>query len=38
MKTTTVNPKLEILPDGTVTTPRGFTAGAVHVAVRTDWD
>jgi glutamate N-acetyltransferase / amino-acid N-acetyltransferase len=30
--------KLEILPEGTVTTPRGFLAGAVHVGVRTDWD
>jgi glutamate N-acetyltransferase/amino-acid N-acetyltransferase len=30
--------KFEIIPEGTVTTPRGFTAGAIHVAVRTDWD
>ncbi|MET1082859.1 MAG: bifunctional glutamate N-acetyltransferase/amino-acid acetyltransferase ArgJ [Burkholderiales bacterium] len=30
--------ELEILPKGTVTTPRGFHAGAVHVGVRTDWD
>jgi glutamate N-acetyltransferase/amino-acid N-acetyltransferase len=30
--------KYEVIPDGTVTTPRGFRAGAVHVAVRTDWD
>ena len=29
---------IEIIPDGTVTTPRGFSAGAVHVGVRTDWD
>ncbi len=29
---------LEVVPDGTVTTPRGFLAGAVHVGVRTDWD
>jgi glutamate N-acetyltransferase/amino-acid N-acetyltransferase len=28
----------DVIPEGTVTTPRGFTAGAVHVAVRTDWD
>jgi glutamate N-acetyltransferase/amino-acid N-acetyltransferase len=27
-----------VIADGTVTTPRGFTAGAIHVAVRTDWD
>ncbi len=29
---------LEVVPDGTVTTPRGFLAGAAHVGVRTDWD
>ena len=29
---------LEWLPDGSVTTPRGFTAGGIHVGVRTDWD
>jgi glutamate N-acetyltransferase/amino-acid N-acetyltransferase len=28
---------IEVLPDGGVTTPKGFTAGAVHVGVRTDW-
>ncbi len=28
---------IEIIPDGSVTTPRGFSAGAVHVGVRTDW-
>jgi glutamate N-acetyltransferase/amino-acid N-acetyltransferase len=28
---------IEILPDGGVTTPKGFIAGAVHVGVRTDW-
>jgi len=28
----------ELISDGTVTTPRGFLAGAVHVGVRTDWD
>jgi glutamate N-acetyltransferase/amino-acid N-acetyltransferase len=38
MNPATVNQKLEIIPDGSVTTPRGFTAGAVHVGVRTDWD
>ena len=38
METTAVNHRLEVIPDGTVTTPRGFRAGAVHVAVRTDWD
>jgi len=38
METVTLNDKLEILLDGSVTTPRGFTAGAVHVGVRTDWD
>jgi glutamate N-acetyltransferase/amino-acid N-acetyltransferase len=29
---------IEVVSDGTVTTPRGFAAGAIHVAVRTDWD
>ena len=38
METAIVNQKLEIIPDGSVTTPRGFSAGAVHVGVRTDWD
>ena len=38
METTIVNQKFEVIADGTVTTPRGFSAGAVHVAVRTDWD
>lgn len=28
---------IEVLPEGGVTTPKGFTAGAVHVGVRTDW-
>jgi glutamate N-acetyltransferase/amino-acid N-acetyltransferase len=28
---------IEIVPDGGVTTPKGFTAGAVHIGVRTDW-
>jgi glutamate N-acetyltransferase/amino-acid N-acetyltransferase len=30
--------ELTVIPDGHVTTPRGFRAGAVHVGVRTDWD
>src|SRR3972149_4757901 len=38
METAIVNEKLEIIADGSVTTPRGFSAGAVHVGVRTDWD
>jgi len=38
METTTVNQKFDVIAEGTVTTPRGFSAGAVHVAVRTDWD
>lgn len=29
---------VEVIPDGGVTSPRGFSAGAVHVGVRTDWD
>jgi glutamate N-acetyltransferase/amino-acid N-acetyltransferase len=29
---------LELIPDGSVTTPRGFTAGGIAVGVRTDWD
>jgi glutamate N-acetyltransferase/amino-acid N-acetyltransferase len=29
---------LTVLAEGTVTTPRGFTAGGVHVGVRSDWD
>ncbi len=28
---------IELIPDGGVTTPRGFAAGAVHVGVRPDW-
>ncbi len=28
---------IEIIADGTVTTPRGFTAGGIHVGVRDDW-
>jgi glutamate N-acetyltransferase/amino-acid N-acetyltransferase len=28
---------IEIIADGTVTTPRGFTAGGVAVGVRDDW-
>jgi glutamate N-acetyltransferase/amino-acid N-acetyltransferase len=38
MKTADVTDSLEILADGSVTTPQGFTAGAVHVGVRTDWE
>lgn len=30
-------PTLEVLTDGTVTTPKGFSAGAVHAGVRRDW-
>ncbi len=29
---------LEVIPGGSVTTPRGFSAGGIHVGVRTDWD
>src|SRR3990172_11302896 len=29
---------MEVVPDGSVTTPRGFSAGAIHVGVRSDWD
>ena len=29
---------IELITDGSVTTPRGFTAGGIHVGVRTDWD
>jgi glutamate N-acetyltransferase/amino-acid N-acetyltransferase len=29
---------IELIQEGTITTPRGFLAGAVHVGVRTDWD
>src|SRR3990170_8875607 len=29
---------MELIPGGSVTTPRGFTAGGIHVSVRTDWD
>lgn len=29
---------IEVIEDGTVTTPRGFSAGAIHVGVRTDWN
>lgn len=28
---------IELLPNGGVTSPKGFTAGAFHVGVRTDW-
>lgn len=30
--------EIELIPGGSVTSPRGFAAGAVHVGVRTDWD
>jgi glutamate N-acetyltransferase/amino-acid N-acetyltransferase len=30
--------EIEFVPGGSVTTPLGFTAGAVPVGVRTDWD
>jgi glutamate N-acetyltransferase/amino-acid N-acetyltransferase len=29
---------IELIPGGSVTTPRGFTAGGIAVGVRTDWD
>src|SRR3990172_4442181 len=29
---------MEIIAEGSVTTPRGFSAGAIHVGVRSDWD
>ncbi|HEY8766225.1 MAG TPA: bifunctional glutamate N-acetyltransferase/amino-acid acetyltransferase ArgJ [Dehalococcoidia bacterium] len=29
---------IEIVADGTVTTPKGFSAGAIAVGVRMDWD
>jgi glutamate N-acetyltransferase/amino-acid N-acetyltransferase len=40
MKTERLNTTgtLEILPEGSVTTPRGFTAGGIAVGVRSDWD
>jgi glutamate N-acetyltransferase/amino-acid N-acetyltransferase len=28
---------IEVIADGTVTTPKGFSAGAVHAGVRRDW-
>jgi glutamate N-acetyltransferase/amino-acid N-acetyltransferase len=28
---------IEVLPGGSVTTPRGFLASGIHVGVRTDW-
>lgn len=30
--------EVEVLPEGGVTSPAGFSAGAVHVGVRPDWD
>jgi glutamate N-acetyltransferase/amino-acid N-acetyltransferase len=38
VETAIVNQKLNVIPDGSVTTPRGYTAGAIAVGVRTDWD
>src|SRR5437867_5906998 len=38
MSTVQMDEELEIIADGTVTTPRGFLAGAANVHVRTDWD
>ncbi len=29
--------EIQLLPDGGITSPAGFTAGAVHVGVRSDW-
>lgn len=29
--------EIEIIPDGGITSPQGFTAGGVHVGVRSDW-
>ena len=36
--TTQAETGIEVLADGTVTTPRGFLAGAAKVGVRSDWD
>jgi glutamate N-acetyltransferase / amino-acid N-acetyltransferase len=36
--TTQAETALELISDGTVTTPRGFLAGAAKVGVRSDWD
>ena len=36
--TTQADTALEVISDGTVTTPRGFLAGAANVGVRSDWD
>ena len=36
--TTHAETALELIADGTVTTPRGFLAGAAKVGVRSDWD
>ena len=36
--TTHAHTALELIADGTVTTPRGFVAGAAKVGVRSDWD
>lgn len=37
MKELKTKENIEIIADGTVTTPRGFTAGGVAVGVRDDW-
>ena len=37
MEKTRTSEGIEIIPDGGVTTPKGFTAGGIHVGVRTDW-
>jgi glutamate N-acetyltransferase / amino-acid N-acetyltransferase len=36
--TTQADTGIEVVADGTVTTPRGFLAGAAKVGVRSDWD
>ena len=36
--TTQAETAFELISDGTVTTPRGFLAGAAKVGVRSDWD
>lgn len=35
---TAMDAKIEPIGGGSVTSPRGFSAGAVHVGVRTDWE
>jgi len=36
--TSVISEGIELIPEGTVTTPKGFVAGAAKVGVRTDWD